>query len=174
MNFSQKSSIDISDSTHPLTDDSLPQVDYLHPDITTKYFVHFTSKKDTLPGLALFYKTTVEAIKQSNRIINDQFIHTRQYLLIPKTPHNLHLEQAIGTVIYPDMEKPPDEDLDTFDDAPIEAPLPIVPNVHSYEWNGITPLEKPKGYATSQTSYLEKLESTILSWYVSPTKSKKD
>ena len=173
MGFSHTSSVDISDSTHPLTDDALPQVDYLHPDITSKYFVHFTSKKDTLQGLALFYNTNVESIKKANKLLSDYFIQAKRYILIPKIPANLYLEQAIGTVIYPDMEEPPDHPSITTIQTDVDDIPSLTNPVESFQWNGITPIDKPQGHVATSDSYIHRIESTILRWYTNPSDQSK-
>ena len=166
MQFSQTSSIDISDSTHPLTDESIPQADYISSDITNKYFVHFLGKSDTLQALALFYHVTLSMLKRINKLPNERMLYSRKYILIPKLPQNIHLEASIGTVIYPD---PPPH-------SPLQSPVKmdtirrsasVEPVIENHGW---TTINTSPQYAesTHSESYLQKIESAALHWYTSP------
>eukprot|EP00835_Amoeboradix_gromovi_P004460 NODE_348_length_10403_cov_0.608210.p5 type:complete len:179 gc:universal NODE_348_length_10403_cov_0.608210:8587-8051(-) len=168
MQFSQKSSIDISDSTHPLTDDTLPEVDYLKPDITNKYFVHFLCKTDSLQGIALFYHVTVPNLKKINKLSSDRHLYTRKYILIPKQPQNIHLEASLGTVIYPDPPSAPQLS-SPVKMQPIKRSISVEPIIENHGWNTIDTTQKYSESSHSE-SYLQKLESAILQWYVSPVR----
>ena len=169
MNFSQKSSIDISDSTHPLTDDSLPDLDYLRPDITNKYFVHFLCKTDTLPGLALFYHVSVPALKKVNKLSYDGLLYTRKYVLIPKQPQNIHLEATLGTVIYPDPPSAPQLH-SPVKMEPIKRSASFEPSIQNYGWQTLDTMPPRFSESARSESYLQKIESAVLQWYTSPVR----
>ena len=48
------------------------------------YIAHKVTKVDTLPGLALKYKTTTHLIRKINRLPNDM-VFQRDFIFIPKT-----------------------------------------------------------------------------------------
>ena len=173
MEFSEKSSIEISDSTHPLIDESIPKVDYLSPDITSKYFVHFLTKKDTLAGLALFYHVSITLLKKVNKLSSDRLLYTRKYVLIPKQPQNLYLEKSLGTVIYPDSPSAPQlHSPIKLEPEPIDRAHSVEPMIENHGWRTLN-TQPPRRHGSSQEeTYLQKLESTVLQWYTSPLRQR--
>eukprot|EP00834_Sanchytrium_tribonematis_P002672 NODE_87_length_21893_cov_0.496559.p14 type:complete len:175 gc:universal NODE_87_length_21893_cov_0.496559:3881-3357(-) len=174
MQFSQKSSIDISDSTHPLTDDSLPDADYLTPDITSKYFVHFLSKTDTIAGIALFYHVNIPLLKRVNKLSNEIMLFTRKYVLIPKVPQNIHLEASIGTVIYPNPPEPPPIALPITNKPQLTRTMSVEPRIENHGWNHINTQPQFESQSAHSDSYLHRIESAVLNWYTQPSNKKSE